>query len=387
MTQPDRVARATETEPVDISLVIPTKNEAEGIATCLRAAQEAFDEMGLRGEIIVSDSSTDRTPEIAAEMGARVVHPDRPGYGYAYSYGFQYATGDVIVIGDGDTTYDFREMPKLVEELDTGADIVLGNRFAGDIRPKAMPPLHQYVGNPLLTTFLNVFYDIGVSDAHSGFRVISRDCLEELDLRSDGMEFASEMLMQARAKGFTVTEVPITYHERAGEATLDSFTDGWRHVKFMLKNAPNDLFAVPGLSLILFGAVLMSMVLFNVEPLGQQFNINSLVAGCLSVLVGWQLVGLSVFSAYAAEAIKSRGRVSGWVVTHFSLERGLTLGAVLFLLGSAIAGFQLAQWATSGFTRLPTTTYSIFAMTTIVLGFQTVFQSFFTSILIDAQDT
>jgi glycosyltransferase involved in cell wall biosynthesis len=210
-----------------ISVVMPTLNEEAGIAECITRIKNGLEEIGVRGEIIVADSSDDRTPEIAAAMGAVVVHPDEPGYGYAYRYAFEHARGEYVVIGDADTTYDFEELPKLFERVANGdADMSMGSRLGGEIKDGAMPALHRYVGNPLLTAFLNLFYDAGVSDAHSGFRVIRRDVLQELDLETDGMEFASEMIMEAGAQGLEIAEEPITYHEREGKATLDSFQDG-----------------------------------------------------------------------------------------------------------------------------------------------------------------
>lgn len=233
------VGRESETTPI-LSIILPTLNEETGISICLDWIKTVVAELQVTTEIIVSDSSTDRTPEIAREQGAIVVKPDQNGYGYAYRYAFHYVRGQYVVIGDADTTYDFRELPRLLDQMmETGADIVLGSRLNGDIEPGAMPRLHQHIGNPLLTKLLNIFYSVGISDAHSGFRVIRREALEILELETGGMEFASEMIIEAAAKGLQIEEVPITYRKREGEATLQSFQDGWRHVRFMLKKAPN----------------------------------------------------------------------------------------------------------------------------------------------------
>ena len=200
----------SDLEPV-LSIVMPTLNEEEGVVECINRIKNAVKELGITAEIIISDSSTDRTPELAAANGAIVVEPDEPGYGYAYRYAFERARGDYIAIGDADTTYDFEELPKLFEKVSRGdADMVMGSRLEGEIKDGAMPPLHQYVGNPLLTRFLNAFYDAGVSDAHSGMRVFSQRALAELDLDTTGMEFASEMIMDAGARDLTIEEVPIT---------------------------------------------------------------------------------------------------------------------------------------------------------------------------------
>lgn len=365
-----------------LSVVIPTKDEEEGIRRCLEEAYETLERMNLDGEVIVSDGSSDSTPRIAREMGATVLTPDKPGYGYAYTYAFEEARGDIIAMGDGDGTYDFTELPEMVAAVDQGADIVLGSRFRGDIEPGAMPWLHRYVGNPVLTWFLNYFYGTDVSDAHTGFRVFTREVLEALDLRSDGMEFASEMIVEARAEGFNIVEVPISYRERVGEPTLQSFSDGWRHLKFILVNTPEDLFTVPGLTLLGFGAILMSVAAIDVRLFGQEFEINSMIAGSLLTVVGWQVVALGVFSGYAEESIKPRrGRFGRLVRTAFSLERGILLGSLILLPGLLVALVQLTVWTASGFERLPTPAYGLLAATSIALGVQTVFLSLFVSIL------
>jgi glycosyltransferase involved in cell wall biosynthesis len=240
---PAPVVDAETDQTPTLSVVLPTMNEAGGVAECIQKISSAAEAMRVDVEIIVSDSSTDQTPAIARDHGAVVVTPDRPGYGSAYRHGFRHARGEYIAMGDADTTYDFEELPHLCRAVvDGDADMVLGSRFKGEIRPNAMPPLHRYVGNPVLTETLNMLYRGSLTDAHSGMRVFSRDALKQLDLRSDGMEFASEMLMEALMNGLTIEEVPITYHERTGEATLESFRDGWRHLRFMVGTVPGYLF-------------------------------------------------------------------------------------------------------------------------------------------------
>lgn len=227
----------SSTEPV-LSVVMPTLNEERSIASCIRRTKRSFDELDVPGEIIVSDSSTDRTPEIARSLGATVVSPDREGYGSAYQRGLACARGEYIVMGDADCTYDFAEIPRLYDTIrQTGADMILGSRLLGEIKPGAMPPLHRYVGNPVLTELLNLVCGTNISDAHSGYRIIRRDALEKLDLETAGMEFASEMIFQACQEDLTVREIPITYYRRRGEPELDSLRDGWRHVEFLVENA------------------------------------------------------------------------------------------------------------------------------------------------------
>ena len=381
LVAPDSDARPT------LSVVMPTLNEEVGVRTCITQIKAALVDLGVTGEIVVSDSSTDRTPEIAAELGARVVEPDGMGYGYAYKYAFERVRGDYVVIGDADTTYDFEELPKLLEPVQDGrADLVMGSRLDGEIKSGAMPSLHQYVGNPLLTKFLNVFYGAGVSDAHSGFRVVDRKVLDELDLRSDGMEFASEMIMAASAQGYRIEEVPITYHEREGEATLDSFRDGWRHVKFMLINAPSYLFSVPGLVFFLAGVLTMAVTLGEARVAGATPGINAMIAGSLLTIVGYQIATLAVFSSIAADPIqRPRDLVTNWIRDRFRLEHGATLGILLYGVGTVYVTAVVARWATSGYSTVPFAVRSMVAFTAIVLGTQTIFSSFFFSMLAQAK--
>jgi glycosyltransferase involved in cell wall biosynthesis len=219
-----------------LSVVMPTLNEEAAIQECVLQIKNAIVALGVPSEILISDCSTDRTPELAREMGAIVTIPDERGYGYAYRHGFEFVRGEYVAIGDADTTYNFEELPKLIRRLEqANADLVIGNRLNGEIRTGAMPLLHRYVGNPLLTSLLNVSQDANIDDAHSGFRIIRREALDDLELTADGMEFASEMLIEARQSGLKIEEVPITYHQRKGEATLESFHDGWRHMKLIMK--------------------------------------------------------------------------------------------------------------------------------------------------------
>ncbi|WP_310925413.1 glycosyltransferase family 2 protein [Halogeometricum sp. S1BR25-6] len=361
---------------------MPTLNEEEGIAKCIEMILNALETMDITGEIVVSDSSTDRTPEIAEAMGARVVVPDKGGYGYAYQYAFERTRGEYIAIGDADCTYDFEELPKLFDLVRDGdADMAMGSRLEGEILPGSMPPLHQYVGNPLLTKFLNVFYGAGVSDAHSGMRVMSRDALESLDLKTTGMEFASEMIMEAGARDLTIAEVPITYHPREGEATLESFQDGWRHVKFMLQNAPGYLFSAPGLAMGGFGGLVMTLAFTNSSVGPMAFGSHSLLAGTLLLVLGVYLTYLGVFASVASNPIqKPDDPVTTFLSHTVSLERGAFAGASLFVLGGAYMGVQTFQWAAGGFSNLPLTPENVVAFALMVVGVQMVFGLF----LVDA---
>ncbi|EMA51716.1 glycosyl transferase family 2 [Halococcus salifodinae DSM 8989] len=375
----------SDEQPV-VSVVMPTLNEERGVAECIGRIKTALDDLGVTGEIIISDSSTDRTPEIAAANGAHVVTPDKDGYGYAYQYAFERARGEYIAIGDADTTYDFEELPKLYELVASGeADMAMGSRLDGEIKAGSMPALHQYVGNPLLTRFLNAFYDAGVSDAHSGMRVISREALDALDCETTGMEFASEMIMEAGASGLTIAEEPITYHEREGEATLSSFRDGWRHVRFMLVNAPGYLFSLPGVVLGVLGVAMMGLVAGNVQVNGVFLGVHSMVLGSLLTIVGYQVTTLGVFATVASDPVSAADDyVSGWIRRHLRLGRGATAGLVLVAAGTVYGLSLLGKWAATGFTELPFVIEDMIAFTAVVLGLQTLFSAFFMSTIAES---
>lgn len=373
----------------ELSVVLPTLDEEEGIRTCIEYIKHGIEVLQLPTEIIVSDNSTDRTPEIARELGARVVTPDQEGYGYAYRYAFERTRGNIIAMGDADTTYDFRRLPDLVERLYTAdTDLVLGSRLEGEIKSGAMPTLHRYVGNPVLTAFLNVFYGANVSDAHSGFRVFRREILDDLEFQSTGMEFASEMIMVAAENDVGIAEVPIVYYPREGEETLDSFRDGWRHVKFMLKNAPGYLFTAPALVLAGTGLVTMFLSLLGVHLWDVTFGTYTMIMGSLLTIVGYQVGSLAVFSSVAANPIRSpKDPITEWIRETVRLEHGASVGVVLLVLGSVGATGLVAGWIASGYAVLPDLLLTLVSFTAIVLGIQTVFYSFFLSMLAPTEET
>lgn len=378
----------SEVDPT-VSVVMPTMNEEEGIGECIDWVKTAVKRSGYQTEVIISDASTDRTPEIASEKGAIVVEPDKPGYGYAYRYAFEHCRGDYIVIGDADTTYDFKQFPELLSKVVEGdADMVMGSRLEGDIKDGAMPPLHEYVGNPLLTRFLNLFYGAGVSDAHSGFRAFRADMLEQLELETTGMEFASEMIMEAGAQDLNIEEMPITYHEREGEATLESFTDGWRHLRFMLLNAPNYLFSIPGVifSIIGIGLLVSGALGFTVGGIGLGTSVA--IGGSMLVLVGYQVASMGVFNSLAGDPIqRPEGAIIQTIIDEVSLERIATTGVAVFVLGSLYltwAGFQSLNGGTA--LLYGTASYAV-GFTAVLLGIQTVFNAFFMNAIDDQPST
>ena len=372
------VPRNSNQKPV-VSVVLPTLNEEQGIEECIQRAITAIKELGITGEIIVSDSSTDQTPRIAAEMGAFVVSPDQAGYGYAYRYAFEYARGEYIVMGDADMTYDFEELPDLFELIARDeADMVLGSRLQGTILPGSMPALHRYIGNPVLTRLLNLFYGVGVSDAHSGFRVFHKEVLETLSLETDGMEFASEMVMAAGANNLRIAEVPITYHERRGEATLSSFRDGWRHAKFMMTNAPGKLFSIPAFGLFITGVLTMMASVFGPVVGVNRFGTVTVLAGSLSTIVGFQIGSLAAFSSIVSQPVRpSGGPITKWIERYFHLESALVAGGSLFAVGGMYVAYAATEWITNGAAQRHIIVYDVLAFTAITTGLFMIFNSLF----------
>src|SRR3954454_19910110 len=260
-----------------VSVVIPCLNEEDNIERCVRVALEVMDAHGLHGEVIVADNaSEDRSAELAAAAGARVVHEPRRGYGSAYLAGFNAALGRYIVMADADLTYDFNEIPRFVEQLEQGAELVMGDRM-GNIQPGAMPWLHRYVGNPVLTGVLNLFFRTGVSDAHCGMRGLRREVLPRLDLRTTGMEFASEMVVRAAKEELVIEQFPIEYHPRGGQSKLSSFRDGWRHLRLLLVHSPTYLFVIPGLVLAALGVLIALTSVSGIEIFGRQWQLHAMV--------------------------------------------------------------------------------------------------------------
>lgn len=364
---------------VEVSIVIPSINERETIGICIDKIRKVFSENGLESEIIVADNSDDDTPAIANRMGAEVITPDKRGYGYAYRYAFKYLKNKhgrypkYVIIGDADNTYDFSEIPKLLKPLINGeADLVIGSRLKGKMEKKAMPWLHRYIGNPILTHFLNFFFKAGVSDAHSGFRAIRGEALDKLELHSDGMEFASEMLIEATKKELKIVEVPITYHRRThGRSKLSSLQDGWRHLKFMLIHAPKYLYMYPGATLMAAGVMLILSALLRVN-LGYSPGIHTSIAGSLLVSLGFQSILFGVFAKL----------ISGEKLYRFlTLKRASTIGALISTIGLLWTTKIGLDWVWSGFKTFPPVVHSVICLTLIALGIQLILSSLMLSII------
>lgn len=368
------------TQP-DVSVILPALNEETTIGTCIEKIRKIFSDQGISGEIIVSDSSTDNTPKIASEMGALVVHPQHRGYGYAYLEGFTHARGKYIVIGDADNTYDFLELPLLLKELDKGADLVIGSRFRGEIKKGAMIPLHQYIGNPLLTWILNHVFHANFSDTHSGFRAFRAEILHKLNLQSWGMEFASEMVIKASREGLRIKEVPITYYPRGSPSKLSSFSDGWRHLRFILLLKPMPFLTIPGILCTFFGLILMAAFYTSAnDPTGR---LHSFILGAILISGGLQLF-LSGILIKVYSVIHGFEKRVGFIVDLFNyhtLERFLAVGIVLTLLGLLIGGFILKSWIFTGFGELAQIGNAVLSLLLIIIGLEVAFTTVFISMM------
>jgi len=365
-----------------VSVVIPCLNEAQNIEQCVASAFAAMAQAEIPGEVVVADNgSADGSAALAELAGARVVHEPLRGYGNAYLAGFAAARGVHIVMADADLTYDFDEIPRFLAELEGGADMCIGDRMQ-NIQPGAMPWHHRYIGNPLLSRFLNLLFHTGVNDAHCGMRAFRREHLERLDLRTSGMEFASEMVVRAAKAGLDLRQVPIEYRPRGGESKLASFRDGWRHLRFLVLHSPRHLFIYPGVAMAALGGLIAAAVLAHVSVLGRRWEVHTLIGGSLLLIVGTQVLTLGLCAqAYGIYYMGERDRRFERMRERLRLEHGLLLGAAIAALGLAIVLVIVLEWVARGFGSLSEERLAILAATLLVLGIQVIFASFLLSIL------
>ncbi len=372
-----------------VSIVIPALNEEGVVGKTVRSIDVVnLKKLGLEVEVIVVDNaSEDGTAEEARKAGAKVVYEPYKGYGSAYLRGLKEATGDIIVIGDADGTYPLDKIHEFIQPILRGeADFVIGSRLRGHIHDGAMPWLHRYIGNPLLTFLGNLFFKTKVSDFHCGMRAFTREALKKMNLKTTGMEFATEMILEAGKKKLRIKEIPIEYRKRAGgKAKLKSFHDGWRHLRFMLLHAPNYLFLVPGLFFFLLGIALMLLLLYTPLKIGGiSLEMHPMVLGSLLTLSGFQVLLYSIIA-------KDYGRTTGLIEKsrtieilrkHFSLENGILLGSFIALTGFFLNAYILYIWISKGMGSLSTDTLklAIFAATIFIIGIEIIFSSFLLSI-------
>jgi glycosyltransferase involved in cell wall biosynthesis len=373
--------RAERTSRPRVSVVIPCLNESQTIADCVTRTQRVLDESGLHGEVIVVDNaSTDGSGELARDAGAIVVHESRRGYGSAYLAGLAAARGDYVVMVDADLTYDFGEIPKFVAQLEAGAQLVVGNRME-NIEPGAMPLLSR-LGNPILSGFLNVLHRTNVRDAHCGMRALRRDVLPVLNLRTVGMEFASEMVIRASREHLDVREIPIALHPRVGSSKLSPFRDGWRHLRVILVYNPTFLFLLPGMAMLIAGSLITLLVFVPVAIFGRDLYVHSEIVGCLLILIGVQAVGTGLAArAFGVYFISEQDRLIQSLRARLRLEHGLALAVIVGAAGLALVGYVIATWAAHGFGTLREERLAILAATVVAVSAQLFFTSFLISIL------
>lgn len=368
-------------DSLELSIIMPCLNEAETLATCIKKAQWYLQEYQVIGEVIIADNgSTDGSQNIAIEMGAKLVNVKEKGYGSALMGGIMAAQGEFIIMADADDSYDFTALNPFVEKLRSSYDLVMGNRFKGGIKEGAMPFLHKYLGNPVLTWLGKLFFKSSCNDFHCGLRGFRKQAILNLNLRTTGMEFASEMVVKATLNGLKITEVPTTLSPdgRTRKPHLRTWRDGWRHLRFLLLYSPRWLFLYPGIFLMVMGLVVTIILLASPR-------VHSLLYSATAIIIGFQLVNFAIFTKVYAiqEGLLPPDKKLFNLLDRFSLEQGLILGTILFLIGFITSIIALFQWESTGFMALnPASTMRLVipSVTSIALGLQIIFASFFLSV-------
>ena len=377
-------------EAIELSVVMPCLNESATVGTCVKKALGAMARDGIHGEVIVADNgSTDGSPRIAAEQGARVVPIETRGYGSALRGGIAAARGRFVLMGDADDSYDFTQLNAFVGKLREGYDLVMGNRFQGGILPGAMPPLHRYLGNPVLTAVARLFFKAPIGDVYCGLRAFRREAIEQLGLRTQGMEYANEMVVKATTFGLRITEIPTTLSPdgRGRPPHLRTWRDGWRTLRFLLLYSPRWLFLYPGVALFAGGITVGALLLpgpFMVGKVG--FDVDTLLFAAMAVLIGFQSIVFAGFTKLfgISEGLLPEDPRLTWLFKYVTLEVGLLVGVLLILAGTAAWGFGLAYWRSHHFGPLDlekTLRIVIPGLVCFTLGFQTILSSFFLSVL------
>ncbi len=371
---------------LEFTILMPCLNEAETVGICVSKAMKFLDSNGIDGEVLVADNgSTDGSLDIAEENGARVVHVEQRGYGSALWGGIKSARGKYIIMGDSDNSYDFSRLEQFVEKLRRGYDFVIGNRFKGGIKKGAMPLLHRYLGNPVLTNIGRLFFSSPVNDFHCGLRGCQRQAVLKLDLQTTGMEFASEMVVKATMFNKKIAEVPVVLSKdgRSGKPHLRSFRDGWRHLRFLLLFSPRWLFLYPGLSLMAIGFLALTIILLQPDL---KWDIHSMLYAAGSVMIGFQAVTFAVFTktfAVHEKLLPTNSQIEE-MLKKLSLEKGIFIGLILIVFGLASLGYAIIIWQGGEFFQVGITITMrivITSVTLLVLGFQLIFSSFFFNML------
>ena len=378
--------------PLELTVVMPCLNEERTLPICVGKAVSTIQKLGIQGEVLIVDNgSTDRSVEVAQAAGARVVHQTLKGYGNALRKGFDEAAGRFIIIGDCDDSYDFTDLERFVVRLRNGAELVMGNRLRGEIKPGAMPWHHRWIGNPLLSRFLNILYRTGVGDSHCGMRGFTKDAYKRMNLQMPGMELASEMVIKSSRAGLRIEEIPITLWPdgRDRPPHLRSFRDGWRHLRFMLMCSPMFLFVLPGLLLTLLGLLAIPVVVLGGHGvIDGYFGPNFMYTASVMSLAGSHLLVfgfLAKLYAHQVDPVFEDPRVAR-IARYFSVERGIIVGLVLMLAGLVIGAPVFINWLVSAevvswLMKQDSPAQWIFALTIFTLGLEAVFTSFLVGIL------
>jgi hypothetical protein len=380
-------------KPIELTIVMPCLNEAETLAVCIEKARLGLERAGVQGQVVIADNgSTDASVAIAEKLGAQVVPVKQKGYGSALRGGIAAARGDWIIMGDADDSYDFSRIEGFVEKFRRGYDLIMGCRLpggGGTILRGAMPWKNRWIGNPILSLIGRLFFKCPARDFHCGLRGFTREAYEKMDLKTTGMEFASEMVIKATLKSLRIAEVPVTLHPdgRSRAPHLKPWRDGWRHLRFMLIYSPRWLFLLPGLLLAVLGATAgTALALAPIHAGGVVFSTGTLAVACMSVIIGTQLVAFAFFTKVFAigEGLLPEDPKVSKVFKTFTLEKGIGIGLVILVLGVGLllrsvwiwkrAGYGLLSYADNMERLLP-------AVTLVVVAIQVIFSSFFMSVL------
>jgi glycosyltransferase involved in cell wall biosynthesis len=380
-------------ETIELTILMPCLNESDTVAACIRKARLGLERAGVKGEILIADNgSTDGSIEIAEKLGARVVHVKKKGYGNALKGGIEAARAEWIIMGDADDSYDFSEIEGFVKKLREGSELVMGCRLSGGggrVMTGAMPWSHRWIGNPMFTVMARHMFSSPINDVYCGLRAFTKDLYHRLDLRCEGMEFATEMIIKASINGAKITENPITLHpdgRKSHAPHLKTFRDGWRTLRFFLIFSPRWLFFYPGVALVLLGAAGYGVVFSGTDFHGIRFDAHTLLFASLAILLGYQSVLFSIFAKTFAvnEGLMPENTAMKRFFEVMYLERGLLVGALSLLAGVVLLLAAVAQWWSVRFGRLDysyTMRWVIPGVTLTALGFQTILSSFFVSIL------
>jgi hypothetical protein len=378
------------TTDIELTILMPCLNEAETVGTCIQKAMEFLGRSGVAGEVLIADNgSTDGSQTIAENLGAIVVPVAERGYGSALKGGIAAARGRYIIMGDCDDSYDFTSLDAFLDKLRAGHELVMGNRFLGGIAPGAMPPLHKYLGNPVLSFVGRLFFKSPIGDFHCGLRGFSKKAIERLDLQTNGMEFASEMVVKSTIHKLKLAEVPtiLSPDGRSRAPHLKSWHDGWRHLRFLLIYSPRWLFLIPGLALSLFGSIILGLLVPGPLTLGAvTFDIHTMLYAGVAVILGLQLSAFAIFSkvfAVSARLIPEDSRTA-MILREATLERGLIAGGLLAIAGATGSLYGFFAWRATDFGPLVATAMmrvTIPSLTALAVGVQIMFASFFLSTL------